>query len=117
MSSCDVTLMAVIHQAVSMCQAGSLYSILCPSDEANTIPTFWMGKNDTVNSQCVRRGPKEQSHEAGTHDPVMEDGTFVVAFPASGMLVQAQPVRASTVNIGRMSETVLCHDRNTASAQ
>lgn len=27
-SSCDVTLMAVIHQAVSMCQAGSLYLIL-----------------------------------------------------------------------------------------
>lgn len=58
--------------------------------------------------QYVRWGPKEQSQEAETHDPVMEEGTFVVAFPASGVLVQAQPVIASTINIGRMSETVLC---------
>ena len=74
-------------------------------------------KNDTVNIQYVRWGPKKQSHEAGTHDLVMEEGTSVVAFPASGMLVQAQPVTASTINVGRTSETVLCLYRNTASAQ
>lgn len=44
MSSCDIMLMTAIHQALIMCQAGSLYLILRPSDGANIIPTLEMGE-------------------------------------------------------------------------